>query len=128
MFRQLSTVVLVVLIALGSLAVVTTMPGCRNQTSSSKPTSLPKELTFDLGNGVKLEMLLIAAGKFMMSSPDSDKDAEAERAADMMLNFGKRLTDADPAIRGEVQGNSFPALNADGSKSGEKTGSYAANS
>jgi formylglycine-generating enzyme required for sulfatase activity len=32
-----------------------------------------KELTVDLGKGVKLEMILIPAGEFMMGSPDSDK-------------------------------------------------------
>lgn len=38
---------------------------------------MPKELTLDLGKGIKLEMVLIPAGEFMMGSPDSDKDAPA---------------------------------------------------
>jgi formylglycine-generating enzyme required for sulfatase activity len=33
-----------------------------------------KEFTVDLGNGVKLEMVLIPASEFLMGSPDSDKD------------------------------------------------------
>ncbi len=39
---------------------------------------LPKTQTFDLGNGVNLEMVLIPAGTFMMGSPES----EAERRDD----------------------------------------------
>ena len=50
------------------------------QQAKGKPITenTPKELTVDLGKGVKLEMVLIPAGEFLMGSPDSDKDADAD--------------------------------------------------
>ena len=39
------------------------------------PQDHPKEIAVDLGDGVKLRMILIPAGEFLMGSPDSDKDA-----------------------------------------------------
>ena len=42
--------------------------------SDLAPTVSP-DTSFDLGGGVKLEMVRIPAGEFMMGSPDSDKDA-----------------------------------------------------
>ena len=47
-------------------------------TAFSETKEPPKELAVDLGNGVKLEMVLIPAGEFMMGSPDSDKDASSD--------------------------------------------------
>jgi len=91
MFRELSTVELVVMVAVGSFTLTFAMLGCGNQPSfpkadaatqetgvGSKTESPPKEIAVDLGKGVKLEMVLIPAGEFLMGSPDSDKDASAE--------------------------------------------------
>jgi formylglycine-generating enzyme required for sulfatase activity len=69
MFRKVATVALAVLGLCG---------GCHGrQEADSKTNGPPKELTMDLGRGVKLEMVLIPAGEFLMGSPDSDKDANA---------------------------------------------------
>ena len=43
--------------------------------AGGKTDSSPTELTVGLGKGIKLEMVSIPAGEFMMGSPDSDKDA-----------------------------------------------------
>ncbi|MGO9200797.1 MAG: formylglycine-generating enzyme family protein, partial [Limisphaerales bacterium] len=72
MFRQASTVPLVVLVALGSLAVVT---AAEPTEADGKTKGPPKELTVDLGKGIKLELVRISAGEFMMGSPNTDKDA-----------------------------------------------------
>jgi hypothetical protein len=67
MFRQSSMVALVVLVV-GSLSAV----AAAEPKADGKTKSPPKELTVDLGKGVKLEMVLIPAGEFLMGSPDSD--------------------------------------------------------
>ena len=80
MFRRVCTLAVAALAAFGSFA----MSGCGKQPSSAKPAAgtqqsgggkteePPKELTLDLDHGVKLEMILIPAGEFMMGSPDSE--------------------------------------------------------
>ncbi len=48
----------------------------------------PKQLTVDLGKGVRLEMVLIRAGEFLMGSPDSDKDASGVEMHRLAYLFG----------------------------------------
>jgi formylglycine-generating enzyme required for sulfatase activity len=48
----------------------------KSKEASAGTASPPKDLTLDLGGGVKLELVLIPAGEFLMGSPNSDKDAE----------------------------------------------------
>jgi formylglycine-generating enzyme required for sulfatase activity len=69
MFRRFSTVVLVLLAVLGSLAVAT---AAEPKEAVSKTKSPLKELTVDLSKGIKLEMVLIPAGEFKMGSVDKD--------------------------------------------------------
>ena len=44
-------------------------------TAFSEAKESPKKLAADLGGGVKMELVLIPSGEFLMGSPDSDKDA-----------------------------------------------------
>ena len=48
-----------------------------------------KELTADLGKGVKLEMVLIPAGEFLMGSPDSGKDADPNEKSQHRVRITK---------------------------------------
>jgi formylglycine-generating enzyme required for sulfatase activity len=75
MFRQVWTVALVALTAHGSLTLAAAQ---ESKEAGGKTKNPPKELAVDLGGGVKLEMVLIPAGEFLMGSPDSDKDAQSD--------------------------------------------------
>ena len=88
MFRQVSIVACVVVVVVGSVAVATT---AESKEASGKAKSLPRELTVDLGKGIKLEMVLIPAGEFMMGSKES---AEAT-AAFFNKNYGGDVVKAD---------------------------------
>jgi formylglycine-generating enzyme required for sulfatase activity len=75
MFRQVSKAALVVMVAIGSLTLATAE---EPKAAGGKTKESPKKLAVDLGKGVKLELVLIPAGKFLMGSPDSVMDAGAD--------------------------------------------------
>jgi formylglycine-generating enzyme required for sulfatase activity len=70
MFRQLGSVALLLLTTLGPVGVATAgeAPAAGGTTKSP-----PKQIAVDLGGGLKLELVLIPAGGFLMGSPDADK-------------------------------------------------------
>jgi len=69
MLRHVSSAAVVLLAALGSLTLAAAE---ESKEGGGKTKGPPKELAVDLGGGVKLEMILIPAGEFLMGSPDSD--------------------------------------------------------
>ena len=83
MFRQVSTVTLVFLTAVGSLAVAAA--------AEPKEAGGKKQIAVDLGGGMKLKMVLIPSGEFNMGSGES---AEAT-AAFFNKTYGEDLLSAD---------------------------------
>jgi len=61
-------------------AVLTTFfaAACARCGSDAAADGLQKELSLDLGNAVKLELVLIPAGKFLMGSPETEKDRQKD--------------------------------------------------
>jgi len=70
--------------ALGSWEVHTKWPfdaaeAKRRQTETAKALGVPVEQDIDLGNGVKMTLVLIPAGEFMMGSPEKPTPEETAR-------------------------------------------------
>ena len=72
MFQKVSTIALLTLLAVRNVMNAATPV---SNAAGSKPKGAQNELTVDLGKDVKLEMVLIPAGEFMMGSSAADKDA-----------------------------------------------------
>ena len=54
----------------------------------AKRVNLPPTKTLELGNGVKLELVLIPAGKFMMGTPEPTQPAETAVVGQTILVLG----------------------------------------
>ena len=61
---------------LAKQSATTSSPEAKVAGGDSKTNNSPNHLTVDLGGSIKLEMVLIPAGEFLMGSPDSDKAAD----------------------------------------------------
>ena len=54
------------------------------------PATQPaKELTLDLGNNISMKLVLLPAGKFMMGSPDTEKDHERNEGPQHEVTISK---------------------------------------
>ena len=103
MFRQVSIVVAVFLAALANPTILTAQ---ESKPADHKTKDPPKELTVDLGKGVKLELVLVPAGEFMMGSPESDKDAFSDERPQHRV----RITKAFYLGKYEVTGEQWKAV------------------
>ena len=57
---------------------------------ATQPSSQPaKELTLDLGNKVTMKLVQITAGKFMMGSPDGEKDRSKDESPQREVTISK---------------------------------------
>jgi formylglycine-generating enzyme required for sulfatase activity len=58
-------------------------------TEPAKPLGHPKESILDLGNNVTMKLVLISSGKFMMGSPNEDKDREESEGPQHEVTISK---------------------------------------
>ena len=68
--------------------------GAESVEQYAKRTKLEPTKTLDLGNGVKMEMVLIPAGKFVMGTPEPVEPAEGPVVGRTILLFGGGLVAA----------------------------------
>jgi formylglycine-generating enzyme required for sulfatase activity len=70
-------------LALSTAAAFGSPPAVQNKTPAEKTR------TFDLGGGIKIEMVLIPAGQFMMGAPESDRMAESNEKPQHRVRISK---------------------------------------
>ncbi|MGA2265172.1 MAG: formylglycine-generating enzyme family protein [Phycisphaerae bacterium] len=61
----------------------------KRQDETAKALGIEKELTLDLGNNVKMKLVLIPAGKFMMGSPAGEADRHANEGPQHEVTISK---------------------------------------
>ncbi len=79
---------IVAMIALGVLALCSFAPS-QTQPSPDTQPSPAKELTLDLGNEVTMKVVLVPAGKFLMGSPEGEKDRNPDEGPQHEVTIGK---------------------------------------
>ena len=55
----------------------------------AKRVNLPPTKTLDLGGGVKMELMLIPAGRFMMGTPEPEEPKETVQAGQAILGIAR---------------------------------------
>jgi len=108
-------------------------------TAQTQPTSGPaaKDLTLDLADGVSLKLVRIPAGKFLMGSPETEKDRQKDEVQHEVTiskpfymgmthvtvdQFAAFVKDSGYKTDGEKDANAIPLKIIDGKLEGGKVG------